>query len=356
MTHLAHRLAISTPQARKAPLRDKPPEGGVPINTALFDKLSQLTTEEQRLLNGEPLLWEAYASDPSFLVESDRFIPSHQMITLRPHTRFAAFPMHRHDYVEMLYMLAGQTLHTMETGETVTLRANELLLINRNRAHRIDVCAREDVAVNFIVQPAFFDYALELIGSHNVLGQFLMDALRNAESSVPYIHFQIADVAPIQCLLESMIYPLMEPVAVNQRILRASMGLLFLHLLAYPQRMRLSETVCKSNRLVVAVLDEIRNHYQTVCFADFAKANRLSAAYVSQTVKKATGKSCTELLRERRVEKAKQLLRDTDQNILEICEAVGYSNSSYFYRLFSQKTGLSPGEYRKQNALNSGHQ
>ena len=326
------------------------------MNTALLRQLSKLTAEEQRLLAGEPLLWEAYASDPSFLIESDRFIPGNQMITLRPHTRFVAFPKHCHDYVEIMYMLSGKTVHTMETGEVITLAANELLLINCRRSHQIDLCAREDVAVNFIVQPAFFNFALEMIGSNNVLGQFLLDALRDAESSVPYIHFQIADIPPIQSLLESMVYALLSPVAGGQRILRVSMGLLFLHLLARPQQMRLSETVCKSNHLVVTLLEEIEQNYQTIQFADFSKAHHLSASYISQTVKKATGKSCTELLQDRRIQKAKQLLRDTDWSILDICAAVGYANSSYFYRLFTAKSGVSPNAYRQAHTVNSGRE
>ena len=36
------------------------------------------------------------------------------------------------------------------------------------------------------------------------------------------------------------------------------------------------------------------------------------------------------------------MLRETDLSVMEICAAVGYSNSSYFYRIFESATGMSP--------------
>ena len=60
-----------------------------------------------------------------------------------------------------------------------------------------------------------------------------------------------------------------------------------------------------------------------------------------------TGHSLTELLWRRRMEKAAQLLRDTDMPILAVSQSVGYENSSYFYRLFQQRYGTPPKEYRR---------
>ena len=73
-------------------------------------------------------------------------------------------------------------------------------------------------------------------------------------------------------------------------------------------------------------------------------------AYLCKVLKEATGKNCTALLQERRIEKAKRMLRETDLSVMEICAAVGYSNSSYFYRIFESATGMSPSAWR----VNSG--
>ena len=53
-------------------------------------------------------------------------------------------------------------------------------------------------------------------------------------------------------------------------------------------------------------------------------------------------------LTEKKIESAKKLLRESTANIMEISHSVGYSDQLYFSRLFKNKTGFSPTEYRKQ--------
>ena len=53
-----------------------------------------------------------------------------------------------------------------------------------------------------------------------------------------------------------------------------------------------------------------------------------------------------ELLQKHRMETAARLLRRSDLTIQQISAQVGYENTSYFYRLFHERYGLSPREYR----------
>lgn len=319
----------------------------------LLARFSALTAEEQRLLSGAPLDRKAYSTDPSFLVQSAKMIPPGQAITLRPHTRFVDFPLHRHDFVEILYMLRGHTLHTMEDGETITLRAGELLMINCHTAHAIARCSQDDVAVNLMVLPAFFDFALETIGGGGALGRFLIDALRAGEKEVPYLYFQVSHVPAIESVMESLLFSLISRPGGGQLLHKTALTLLFLHLMENADHMALS-TLHKGNALAVSLLREIHRNYQTLQFSDFAKAHGVSSAYLSKAARAATGKSCTELLQARRLKKAKDLLENTNLSILEICAAVGYSNSSHFYRLFEKETGLSPTAYRQHSLVKSG--
>jgi YesN/AraC family two-component response regulator len=50
-----------------------------------------------------------------------------------------------------------------------------------------------------------------------------------------------------------------------------------------------------------------------------------------------------------RINNAMNLMENTDYNIEQIAEAVGYDNPSYFRRLFHKHTGLSPSEYRQRH-------
>ncbi len=58
------------------------------------------------------------------------------------------------------------------------------------------------------------------------------------------------------------------------------------------------------------------------------------------------GAPTKELLQKHRMETAARLLRRSDLNIQQIIAQVGYENTSYFYRLFHERYGLSPREYR----------
>lgn len=312
----------------------------------LLARLSALTEEENGLLQGAPLDRAAYSTGPAFLVERAKMIPPDQAITLRPHTRFIDFPTHRHDFVEILYMLQGQTRHTMEDGRIIALQAGEILMINCHTAHAIEKCGLEDVAVNLMVLPAFFDFALETIGGDSTLGRFLIDALRAGEKQVPYLYFQVSAVRPIQCVMESLLLTLLERPKGGQLLHKTAMTLLFLHLTENADRMTLSP-LHRENALTVALLRAIHRDYQTLCLSDFAKAHGVSAAYLSKAAKGATGKTCTALLQARRLEKAKALLENTDLSVLDVCGAVGYSNSSHFYRIFESAFGCSPTQWRK---------
>ena len=53
-------------------------------------------------------------------------------------------------------------------------------------------------------------------------------------------------------------------------------------------------------------------------------------------------------VREKRLQKACALLRDTDIPVWEIAEAVGYNDHDYFLRVFKRKVGISAAKYRKE--------
>lgn len=70
-------------------------------------------------------------------------------------------------------------------------------------------------------------------------------------------------------------------------------------------------------------------------------------AYFSSLFKKETGENFMEYVMKVRIQNAKNLLIQTDKDISEIAEDVGYTDLKYFSKLFKKRTGLSPLEFRK---------
>ena len=96
--------------------------------------------------------------------------------------------------------------------------------------------------------------------------------------------------------------------------------------------------------LVQAALQEINQNYREASLSNVARAYGVSLAYVSECVRAQTGRTYKELLQKQRMETAARLLRRSDLNIQQIIAQVGYENTSYFYRLFHERYGLSPRE------------
>lgn len=84
--------------------------------------------------------------------------------------------------------------------------------------------------------------------------------------------------------------------------------------------------------------------------ADIGKAVYLSSTYVSLLFKQETGQTVGEYLTQVRVDKAKKLLRDPQYKFYDICYAIGYTDPSYFTKLFKKVTGVTPSAYRDSHA------
>lgn len=78
----------------------------------------------------------------------------------------------------------------------------------------------------------------------------------------------------------------------------------------------------------------------------------VSQRYLSDTLKKETGKTTTELLQLYLIDEAKNTLLAPHKSISEIAYELGFEYPQYFSRLFKKKEGVSPTEYRKRYKMN----
>lgn len=77
---------------------------------------------------------------------------------------------------------------------------------------------------------------------------------------------------------------------------------------------------------------------------------QITPSYFSRLFNERSGYAFPDYLATLRIEKAKELLlTDSHRSIQEICELVGYTNSSYFTATFRKKFGITPGQFRKNH-------
>ena len=90
-----------------------------------------------------------------------------------------------------------------------------------------------------------------------------------------------------------------------------------------------------------------KNYASKIKLEDVASEVALSPAYFSSIFSKEEGMTFVDWVNEYRIEKAKEILRKGDCTVAQTCEMVGISNQRYFSKLFKNKVGVKPMEYRK---------
>jgi AraC-like DNA-binding protein len=86
-----------------------------------------------------------------------------------------------------------------------------------------------------------------------------------------------------------------------------------------------------------------------VTLDELASVAGLSPNHLLRMFRQAFGQTPHQYLTERRLERARQLLADTDMPVTEVCLAVGFSSLGAFSWLFRRRVGVAPAEYRRQN-------
>lgn len=294
------------------------------INAVLLQKLSAVSPEEQKMLAGEAEIQRGiYMDANSDIIDAKKLLDKGRLINLRPHTRFAHFPEHSHNYVEVVYMCQGTRQEILPAGE-------------------------HEIAVNFIILPQFFDRVLEMLGVEETpLRKFIVDSLRGDNANCLY--FQVADVLPIQNLMENLIWTLLDRPAPNRRtICQTTMGLLFMELLNHTDRLASQSS---EEAAILRVLRCIEENYRTASLTDIAFELHYDMYWLSREIKRRTGKTFKELLQEKRLTQAAYYLKTTQLRVDEIGDVVGYSNLSYFHRIFAEKYGMTPKKYRDAENL-----
>lgn len=116
----------------------------------------------------------------------------------------------------------------------------------------------------------------------------------------------------------------------------------------------ISQTAQKSNHeITIEILQYVKENFNDdISLEMLAEHFLLSSNYVYTILKKETGKSYKQHLKEIRLHEAKRLLQDTELTIGDIGELCGYKDSLYFSRLFKKAVGKSPSQYRMQKTLN----
>lgn len=319
------------------------------MRESLIKELQMISPEEEKYLRGDGnVKKDIYTFKHFFEIDKQLFLKEGRLITMRPHSRFVEFPEHSHNYIEMMYVCKGSITHVIE-GEEIVMQKGDVLLLNQHVKHSVKRAEYDDVGINLIALPEFFDIPLRMLQGNNVLAHFLASTLRNNKKGADYLLFQVGEDWAIENLMENIIDSMLHEEQADDAITRHLMGLVFLYLMKHMEHLATNYSEQEDDVILQSLVSYIRLDYQTASLTAFAKGCNQSVSSLSKMIKRSTGFTFQELLQKVRFEKAIELLTETDEPIDAIITAVGYENQSYFYRRFKEIYGFTPRQYKKNN-------
>lgn len=310
------------------------------VNKEIYDKLSALTEREKELLENKNF-------SHVFKKSINKEFFKDQYISIEKHTRFIKTPKHSHNFIELAYVYNGNMTQKINDKE-VNLKKGEMVLLNQFIEHEIDVTGQEDIIINFIIKPDFFDNIVSLFDGDNIISKFLLTSIYGGTRKGEYINFHVGENQIIQNILENIIEEMYNTHPLKNVRMQFFIGLLITELLTNLELSDFYSDMNYDNKIVSKVLEYIDKNYDEASLKEISMILNQPNYKISKLLKEFTGKNFRELLIERRVEKVKELLKNTDYPISEVIKNTGYENISYFYKLFKKKNNISLKEYREK--------
>ena len=287
------------------------------------------------------------------MLHRESFLRRGKLIDLRLNYRFCAAPLHSHDFIEMAYVLHGRLTHEIE-GKTVAMTEGDLLIMNRNVRHSVALCGQEDIMINFIMLPEYFERSMKLAElEDSPMRRFFLSCILDTDNTPDYLLFNVKEILPLRHLIENMIWSVKNDIPYKQTTNQLTMALL-LRLLQYHAGQVRSDT--PEYGLIWEVQRYIDRSYRDGSLEEAAEQLHYDYRWLSHEIIRKTGKTFTALMQERRLQQAVYLLKNTDYSVADVAGKTGYANLTFFYRIFRKAYGITPRQLRGQSRTEAGEE
>ncbi len=270
--------------------------------------------------------------------------------------------LHRHPHYELVFVLEGEYIQRMENG-SFRYRAGDVIFLNRSVCHG-ESYDSDCVLVFLNLSPDFLESLFQSPASRLLpeapqnrqgpIWQFLCDNREksNARFYREYLDFfSLGGRERTAVLLDS----------ITEELSLASTGygfrvqallLEFFAVLEDPSLYLLSHIRIDASPqefLCARVLRYLEAHHGRATRQELGRYFHYNGDYLNRLVKSFSGKTISQLGQHIALQEAQRLLRETDQGVSEIIQGLGFVNRTYFYRIFQQETGMTPGAYRENS-------
>ncbi len=252
---------------------------------------------------------------------------------------------HTHKFIEMLFVINGTFRH-VTADRTYDETTGGLTILNYNQFHTLKTPSGPVELMNIYWDLRKYPYPelpaslsarlAELVPPHPMLGHRLNQV----------VHLQFDQPEKVSGLLTMMLEEQQHPSAGSEAAIQALFRL-FLIQLARAAPVAADGGSTRLNPRMEPVRRYLENHFsEPVRLEELCRLCGLRKANLCRQFKAYTGLSTGNYLKQRRLAAAMQKLRTTQDKILTICHSCGFSDVSYFNRIFRTALGQTPGQYR----------
>ncbi|MDF2657656.1 MAG: hypothetical protein K0Q94_447 [Paenibacillus sp.] len=266
---------------------------------------------------------------------------------------------HAHTYLQLCYVNKGQCRHYMEQFASEAVKG-DLLLIPPYIYHTFerinDRTEPELIQIDFM--PSFINEHFDSLRYDSGLFDFayIEPFVISANKLRPKLVLSDSVRQQLEALLQEMLLEQEKRKEGYKHLLKAD--LLRLLVIIGRQFSNSNYESDKDEKLLrkhkTAMLATIRymdEHYaDDLKLVEVCQYAMLSQTYFSHFLKYLTGKTFTEYINDRRINKSLEMLKNSDKNVADICFEVGFNEVTHFNRMFKKTMGLTPTAFRKREA------
>ncbi len=270
-------------------------------------------------------------------------------------------PLHRHEMIQMNYVLRGKLLHRISHSQYELVKGDIFIIPPFIPHQLVDVPGAdfELIELEFSTEFILGNYSRQTrdVDANSTFFDFYyIEPFLVSERNVrPRLNLTGDKQLKVETLLEEIYseYNRKEDsylLAIKADILKllVLVGRYFRENVS-----RQSEVMAMYDRHRDAIMKAIgfidRHYPEPISIEEISRVAMLSQSYFSYLFKLITNKTFVEYLNSRRIEHAMDLLKNTEKLVVDVCFESGFKNVNHFNRTFKNAVGLTPTEFRKAN-------
>ncbi|WP_436667116.1 AraC family transcriptional regulator [Latilactobacillus sakei] len=286
-------------------------------------------------------------SPAEFKLESQYFFKNKD-IYINKHNRYAAYPKHSHDFMELNYIYSGECTEIID-GQKVHLKQHDILLIDIGSEHSIEPLGKNDILINILFQNQNINlhWLEQMKSNRSILFDFLIN--NHTEAQKNFLLFQ-DNLPKINNVIEQLLTEYYFPADFSDVIISHYLIILLTELMRNYDPSMVRDTNQIPNDLLNRIFAIIEKDYTTLTLTALAEKLSYTKNYLSNFIKAETHVTFTELLNKQKLLKAHLLISSTQRTIDDIIAEIGYTNKNYFYKEYKKAYHELPSETRKHKA------